>query len=343
MVASFIPSVLDELDDVGLTSPAGGQVLRHNGVNWVNAQLAHGDLSGIGANTHAQIDTHIASTIDPHGTTLTQQNLIITGALDISNTAPTITLTDTTASAKSLKIDVDANIAQIREKNGAVNSLLSFDLANNRIGIFTAPSVNGVMYIQKTLGSADPTTLLRVDAFSANNANVLALDGTARAVNGTAPMARGLNFAVWTTGSGTCTDARCLDLSIGAYGGAITRAHTIFIANPTGTVTDKIGIRMARQTGGSSKNYGFYYGADAIGSEPAGNYAIYADSDNSYFGANIGFGTTTEFGGGSRVLAIQNALTIPTANPSGGGVIYAEAGALKYRGSAGTVTNIAPA
>lgn len=49
------------------------------------------------------------------------------------------------------------------------------------------------------------------------------------------------------------------------------------------------------------------------------------------------------FGGGVGVIGITNATTLPTTNPVGGGVIYAEAGALKYRGSSGTVTVIAPA
>jgi hypothetical protein len=35
--------------------------------------------------------------------------------------------------------------------------------------------------------------------------------------------------------------------------------------------------------------------------------------------------------------------TIPSADPVGGGVLYVEAGALKYRGSSGTVTTIANA
>jgi hypothetical protein len=35
--------------------------------------------------------------------------------------------------------------------------------------------------------------------------------------------------------------------------------------------------------------------------------------------------------------------TIPSANPTGGGVLYVEAGALKYRGSSGTITTIANA
>lgn len=52
---------------------------------------------------------------------------------------------------------------------------------------------------------------------------------------------------------------------------------------------------------------------------------------------------TKSFGGGVGVVGIANASTVPNANPTGGGVFYCEAGALKYRGSSGTVTTIAPA
>lgn len=49
------------------------------------------------------------------------------------------------------------------------------------------------------------------------------------------------------------------------------------------------------------------------------------------------------FGGGIGVTFIANATTVPSSNPTGGGVLYVEAGALKFRGSSGTVTTIAPA
>lgn len=53
--------------------------------------------------------------------------------------------------------------------------------------------------------------------------------------------------------------------------------------------------------------------------------------------------TSTQVGGGSGVMGITNAGTVPTSNPTGGGVLYAEGGALKWRGSSGTVTVLAPA
>lgn len=58
---------------------------------------------------------------------------------------------------------------------------------------------------------------------------------------------------------------------------------------------------------------------------------------------NIGVGGTTDFGSGSGVIGVLNAATVPTTNPTGGGVLYVEGGALKYRGSSGTVTTIANA
>jgi hypothetical protein len=42
-------------------------------------------------------------------------------------------------------------------------------------------------------------------------------------------------------------------------------------------------------------------------------------------------------------VSIANATTAPTTNPTGGGILYVEAGVLKYRGSSRTVTLIAPA
>lgn len=58
---------------------------------------------------------------------------------------------------------------------------------------------------------------------------------------------------------------------------------------------------------------------------------------------NMGLWTASAFGSGVRVIGIQNATTVPTTNPATGGVLYAEAGALKWRGSSGTVTTIAAA
>jgi len=58
---------------------------------------------------------------------------------------------------------------------------------------------------------------------------------------------------------------------------------------------------------------------------------------------NVGFPTSNQFGSGAGVIGISNAVTAPTTNPTGGGVLYVQAGALKYRGSSGTVTTLGAA
>lgn len=59
---------------------------------------------------------------------------------------------------------------------------------------------------------------------------------------------------------------------------------------------------------------------------------------------NLGLvGCQTQFGSGMAVIGIANCTTVPTTNPTGGGVLYVEAGALKYRGPSGAITPIGAA
>jgi hypothetical protein len=81
---------------------------------------------------------------------------IVGSALTLNDTAPSLTLTDTTASAKSLTIAVDANLAQLRESAGASGSLITLDLANNRVGIGTA-STPSIVTIKGTTATDLPT------------------------------------------------------------------------------------------------------------------------------------------------------------------------------------------
>jgi hypothetical protein len=61
--------------------------------------------------------------------------------------------------------------------------------------------------------------------------------------------------------------------------------------------------------------------------------------DNS---GNVGVGVTTFGTSAAKVLGLANA-TAPTTSPAGMGQLYVESGALKFRGSSGTITTIAAA
>lgn len=69
---------------------------------------------------------------------------------------------------------------------------------------------------------------------------------------------------------------------------------------------------------------------------------VLATDDNFKVTQNLLVNTVSS-GSGVGVIGIANATTVPSINPTGGGVLYVEGGALKYRGSSGTVTVIAPA
>lgn len=58
---------------------------------------------------------------------------------------------------------------------------------------------------------------------------------------------------------------------------------------------------------------------------------------------NLGLNGAVSAGGGVGVQFVANATTSPTTNPTGGGILYCEGGALKFRGSSGTVTTLGPA
>lgn len=57
---------------------------------------------------------------------------------------------------------------------------------------------------------------------------------------------------------------------------------------------------------------------------------------------NVGIGTLNFGSSAKNVLGLANA-TAPSSSPAGMGQVYVESGALKYRGSSGTVTTIAVA
>ncbi|WJN63354.1 minor tail protein [Streptomyces phage phiScoe55] len=83
--------------------------------------------------------------------------------------------------------------------------------------------------------------------------------------------------------------------------------------NPSGTIAARIGLN----------------------GNLVGESVIYAKS-GVQFGA-----TSTDFGGGAGgILGIKDATTVPSTNPTGGVVVYSEAGALKFRKPDGTVVTV---
>lgn len=109
------------------------------------------------------------------------------------------------------------------------------------------------------------------------------------------------------------------------------------------TTASNLQIRAINDAGSAGGNtFDFVRSAEQVNEFVGYNSGVawFIANNNSQ---NVGINTASQFGSGNGVLGIGNADTAPTTNPSGGGVLYVESGALKYRGSSGTVTTIANA
>lgn len=129
-----------------------------------------------------------------------------------------------------------------------------------------------------------------------------------------------------------------------AMGGAVGYNPTAMLdLRVPNTTTPALVVRAAGTTGANLVEFQRSSdGAVRTRVSPTGQIITLETAYAAGAGLQVG-GTTGTFGGGSGVLGLTNAGTVPTANPAGGGVLYAEGGALKWRGSNGTVTTIAPA
>lgn len=111
-----------------------------------------------------------------------------------------------------------------------------------------------------------------------------------------------------------------------------------FICEPSDTSGKSRSIYLKASTNTSTSTSD--KGGDVIITPGAGE----GDSNNNW--GNIvlgGISATPTAGFGSKTIFIANCTATPSASPSGGGILYVESGSLKYKGSSGTITTIAPA
>jgi hypothetical protein len=85
-------------------------------------------------------------------------------------------------------------------------------------------------------------------------------------------------------------------------------------------------------------------GGNALTGTGTGGDALIKGGDGSTANGNVAIGNLPfSFQDMARGVFIANVTALPSANPAAGGFLYVESGALKYRGSSGTVTTLGPA
>ena len=165
------------------------------------------------------------------------------------------------------------------------------------------------------------------------------------AVTNTSPFT--VSYANTTTGAQTVagTVATPAQASITARSagtrGLVVKGGATIASGTVGAIMewhDSVGTilgRVDQQNGNFRWDYGIRTSALNATSDNV-QAVVFPGSKNIQLG-----GGSASIGSGSGVIGITNATTVPTTNPTGGGVLYVEAGSLKYRGTSGLVTILA--
>ena len=197
------------------------------------------------------------------------------------------------------------------------------------------------------IGRAGSIKTIKENATDGNYASAMVFGVTA---NGAATAERyriaSDGVATWSNVGGVAGTAMTLNST--GLGIGVSPSNNLHVQGASGATA----IRISAVTDGA---LGFIGSASGlISGSPANNLAVRAENGLYLSGGgnatqfilnssgNVGIGVSTFGTSAAKVLGLANA-TAPTTSPAGMGQLYVEAGALKYRGSSGTVTTIANA
>jgi hypothetical protein len=205
-------AVLDDFNDVTITSAANGQILRYNGTNWVNyapTLTLGGNLETSGANSLTLTTTGSTSiTVPTTGTlatlagTETFTNKTFTSPVTNS---PTLTLS-TSSSTTDARISWDSTNKKLQVGNGTV----SLDFASSNV-------ITNAQVASYTLVLTDKDKLVEVSNASANTLTV--------PLNSSVAFPVGSQITVLQTGAGATTITATGGVTINATPGLILRAQ----------------------------------------------------------------------------------------------------------------------
>jgi hypothetical protein len=216
-------------------------------------------------------------------------------------------------------------------------STLKVDSTNNRVGIGTA-SPSETLHISK--GSA--ATFLRIQ--DSSSSNYIGTDtGNFRVLNASVQdLIIATQAGVFTFGDGaggTRMTLNATGLGVGVtpslyrfeVGSGSTDTRALFTSNNAFSIGVKNGAnQLGGWIGSAGNNILTFSGND-------GTMKVTIDNPG-----NVGVGVSTFGTSAAKVIGIADG-TAPSTSPAGMGQLYVEAGALKYRGSSGTITTIANA
>ena len=262
-----------------------------------------------------------------------------TDALTVAGlvTAGSATITgDLTVDTSTLKVDSTNDRVGIGTATPSVKLEVATTTADTRLRI-NSTSVIATEYFRSGTGiwlvGSDSTNAFKIARGSnfGGAADYLSI-GSATADCTWYDGAGGTRMTLNSTGLGIGTPAVAAKLQL-----AYTEVNVIPAAGATTGHNFAFGSNVFGLAGGSLST-GDSYLQPTRWDGTATNYNLLLNPN----GGNVGIGVSAFGTSAAKVLGLANA-TAPSTSPAGMGQLYVESGALKFRGSSGTITTIAAA
>ena len=326
---------INSVGNVTIAAPSSGTALTVTGVAGANAVIIN---SPTGASTINNF-TAAAGGYVSFTNAGTGVGYIGTG----SNTASAAALNDFT-----IAINGTSNLMRFAVNGGSTTAMVLNGSGNLGIGTaspatrlqaasdVTDPNVgqilaSGVTDTNKRLSMGFHTTsnygFIQALIAGTNTYNLVLQPNGSSVGIGTAPSAWGSTYKVIEFGGNSALSGNNMLLASNAYA---TATNWIYTASNYAT-------RYEPNLGAAGVHA--WYTAP---SGTAGNTITFTQAMTLDASGNFGLGATSFGTSAAKVIGIANG-TAPTSSPAGMGQLYVEAGALKYRGSSGTITTIAAA
>jgi hypothetical protein len=250
--------------------------------------------------------TELYTAVGPSG-----NNIVVPGSATITG--------DLTVDTSTLKVDSANNRVSINTTTFATDSVFAVKTTAGKFDVRAAGSLSVKLNSDQSMLYNVPTGSSHL--FQINDSDAMTLNSTGLGV-GASP----------------------------SYKLHVAGANPTAAINSTTATSSSISTLLYRNLDGNSNAYS----VASIAGETAGNGGygnlIFSTGFNGSLvermridlSGNVGVGVTTFGTSAAKVLGLANA-TAPSTSPAGMGQLYVEAGALKYRGSSGTITTLAVA
>jgi hypothetical protein len=331
-----------------------------------------------GSGSHNNWNFAVSGEIGQTGSTGSTGSTGATGASGVISVTAPITNTGTSSSA-ILGLDQTAlsiTCSQVSDfTSGTVASATIAGTASyattsgSALNAGTAISLSGSItksqvsdFTSGTVASATSATSANT-ALAAGTAFYSTTSGTSLTISGSITNSQVSDFASGTVAniSGTVSQSQVSGLTSALSGKAGLASANAFTVGGQSITSESATVKPLILKGAASQSANLQEwqnsGATALASVSNTGGALFAQVQSAAYlntsgqttlrldgGRNVGLATGAgSYGAGTAVVFIGNASSTPTSNPTGGGILYVEAGALKYRGSSGTITTLGAA